>query len=273
MKRLTCSCGKVLGYEPRHAGKEAKCDSCGAAIALPAADGAAEMIAPEDVVLLGPKPETPPVPTLHHGPLRQFANFVVKKWALPLFIFLVGGAVALTGIVNGALANNWMPEPDRITLAELPERGPEANSHVIVGEASAVPSEAITLVRKVTDKRSGNVTTTSEAYVVPLRPTGGPPPGKDCFFLMIVFTSDEARFNEALDRPEYQGTVFQGVDYVVGSEKANLIRQHFPQTANSRVYVLQEGLGPWDRWLTLALFVAGCLIAVGALALGVMRTL
>jgi hypothetical protein len=89
---------------------------------------------------------------------------------------------------------------------------------------------------------------------------------------LVVYAHDEAGLNAALASEEYRGTVSRGVESV-SYEWANLIRQHFPQTANSRVYILKEGVAPWDGLLTLTLLVAGCLIAIGALVLGVMRTL
>jgi hypothetical protein len=241
---------------------------------LPPTGGADEMFTPEGVVSLGPspKPETPPVPELHHGALHQLANAFVYKWLLPLLILLGGAAVAALGVLNGALSDDWLPEPDRTTLAELPDRGQGANRHVIVSEARAVPSEAITLVRKVIDYETGQVTRIPEAYIVPLQPEGGQVPDQRGFFLLLVSARDKARLNAALARTEHQGTVYLGVSDIE-SEQANLIRLSFPQAANSQVYLLVEGDAPWDRRLTLAFFAAGCLIAIGGLALGVMRTL
>jgi hypothetical protein len=286
MKRMTCECGKVLGYEPRHAGKKVKCGGCGSVLVVPSEEEdeplsmqpiedeepaprpKARRPAKEEIEDAPSRrrrqkedeeeeeePEKPRRKRERNSALQPLANWLCQHYYIALVVAIAGAVCITVAIIQGMLTSNSSSTPQRISLADLAKNGPGDNLHVIV--TGATPAERI-----VVQKKDGS----PEAYFVPLLLPGADKNAASFPAILIVYENSDAKLNAALGQAEYKGTVVNSVTGL-GSDTTNLLKQGYPGTDFSKVHLIQYGREPWSRGLIMTLMVVGALAVAAAVAM------
>jgi hypothetical protein len=279
MKRLTCECGKVLGYEPRHAGKKVKCGGCGKALTVPSEEDknaplAMQPLEDEEPSRVKSRPparkhedeeEYPPRPAKRKKAykdeepdttfgrrdttLNHVANYFAKNALFPV-LFCAMGLLLPWGIYEYLITRNASSTPQRIDANELSEKGPGNNYHVIV--TGARPGAPFVWVKQSPNPAGGKRYTEYLGFFVPLDSRG------DGSFRVLLKSdlTDEDKFMEVLKRGEYHGTIMNSVDSLSEKEQEAL-RKAYPNTDFSRVWIIEEGREPRSPIIVLLLFVFG----------------
>jgi hypothetical protein len=278
MKRLTCSCGKVLGYEPRHAGKKVKCGGCGKALTVPVdeedknAPLAMQPVEDEEpprsrsraAVRKREEDDDEPRPPKRKKAykeepdtsfgrrdttLNHVANYFSKNALFPV-IFCALGFLLPWGIYEYLVTRNASSTPQRIAANELSEKGPGNNYHVIVTGAS--PQTPFVWTRTTQTPGSPQKHVAYLGFFVPLDARG------DGSFRVLLKSdlTDEDKFKEVLRRGEYHGTIMNSVESLSEKEQ-DALRKHYPNTDFSKVWIIEEGREPRSPLIVLLLFVFG----------------
>ncbi len=280
MRRLACECGRVLGYEPRHAGKTVKCSGCGQPLKVPAEDGILPVRAEEEE---SPKPAPPPprqrMPRRREsedtgwedpsaearrgaGALTSLANYVVRNPGVPLVLFF-GWVLIPVGIYNGAFSS-WSGPARPISVTELADKGPGSNRNVIVTGARA--GATAVLVHESKNHIAGKMSREEVRYYTPLLPAAGG--GQDIRVILVVEGGDggKERLAAALAKNEYQGAVVNAITSL--EQKAqDFLRQQYPATDFSKVVIVEAGHVAWSGVLTHLCAFAGVLCLVMSLGM------
>ncbi len=302
MNRLECGCGRVLGYEARHAGKTVKCSGCGQPLKVPAEKDAPIALRPLD----DPEPEPMPrprkrkrsepeddpverVPRMEDdfdddedegdesprrkrrgpepGPMNHLANFLVQQAGLPFLILLVGGAMFGISLFQGALSSDASSTPQTIGMEELMVKGPGGNRHVIITGAVPAPENMRnTIVTTWKSRRSGAISTT-EQHFVPLLPAAGKAaPARPNHPIIIKSDASRDQLATILSKPDFKGLLVRASDLFSG-EKMDRLKQAYPGVDFAQAYLLDEGVEPWSRALVMTLFLGGILLMALTLAM------
>lgn len=286
MKRLTCSCGRVLGYEPRHAGKKVKCGGCGKALTVPAEEEDAPLAmqpleddepAPrskfrpvrkyeEDLEL--PRPANRKKPAYDDGDeedddeeletpfghqdtsMNKLANYFAKNQLFPL-LFCCLGFLLPWGIYEYLVTRNASSTPQRIDINDLSEKGPGNNYHVVVTGATPGTPFVWTRTSRTPGSPRQHVEYLGFFAPLPARGTTG-----DFRVLLKSDTTDEKKFEEVLRRGEYHGTIMNSVESLSDKER-DALKQAYPKVDFEKVLILEEGREPRSPILVLLLFIAG----------------
>ncbi len=293
---LACECGRKLRVEERHAGKTVLCPACGRSFNVPAAPREdtftvlPEETAPTPAPRRGEdeRPRARPKPRRFQRPRRSglhnlFANlsyYLQGRHATGLLAAVVVGGIALVVIafVEGRLMGVASDKPQSMTLAQLADKGPGDNAHVLVTDYFP-GNNFVYSQRTVSGMPTGNWT----AVFIPVVPRtsnliqgfGGEvkiPADKIRVIVHSTGIHGDADLARFFGKPTIQGTVVNSIRSLDG-ETQRLLREAYPGADFGSCYILQEGRKPSSAVFVLGLALLGMLLFVFGCLLFLVRLL
>lgn len=288
-------CGKQYRVPDSVAGRRACCKACGGVMTIPAANAdletLSEMKSPTGFGLLDELPgssetadsSTPPLddggPTL--APVQYPKQRPVKKhkqtithggldkgtwWTLVLLS--VGGVLLFIGQREWRLASLAGSIPQRMTLAELADRGPGNNIFIELSDVCLLPERAIICTV------SHNFGPEQWEYVwIPATSRERPgfanaPPVK-----VIVGTNscrDETQLDGFCQKTTLQGLIVNETDSL-NKEERKLLNEGLPSVDVASCYLFRVGQKPASRTVQGFLLGGGLLVVLAGMVVGVFR--
>ncbi|MBY0230113.1 MAG: hypothetical protein K2W96_12595 [Gemmataceae bacterium] len=299
MHRLTCQCGRVLGYEDRHRGKTVKCSGCGQPLSIPESD-ALRLV--EEELPPPPRPDPrdfeddeeerrrehrkrrarPTKTQVENGALGRAADFLIDHNWIIWVLMILGVVGIIFGYREGALSSASSSGPQTVALADLIANGPGDNKHVLVTDAApANPFVSTVSVRK---GESGQGKPWSAVYVplVPVTPQMRADLAAGRFqevrpsairaILVSYKATNQAELSALFAQGTVKGTVVNSITSL-GSKVQDLLKGSFRDTDFDKVLIIEEGRAPMSRSLALFLFAGGIALIAIALGLGLLALL
>jgi hypothetical protein len=176
-------------------------------------------------------------------------------------VLLLGGAIfgLFFGYTEYKLSGSVKAEPQTIRCADLIQKGPGDNGHVIVTDFAFEDDYVI-------EGESANDSTWKKAYV-PMFPApqgdAQAPPHTGSFKLILetARANNEQKLNALEKQDRIQGSIVTSIKSL-DSETQNILRSKYPQTDFNSVMILEHERKPVSTLVWVGAFVVGGLCAV-----------
>jgi hypothetical protein len=271
MMQLLCECGRTLGYEPRHVGKQVRCPGCQRLHIVPAPVQQAD----------APRVREPHSP----GFMRTVGELLCGVPAVSILVLMaaIGGALLITANSESKASAHATEVPRTVTCRQLIDEGPGDNRHVLVTDVIAGQNYFTRVKVTKAEQASGNTSNKPwEEVYLPLMPLTPeiktrlargepfvPPPNS---LIRVILVSHTIRNKEELAKAFTSEGAVQGMivkSNTAGSETEKVLRQKYPGIESDEVLILEPGRKPSSKAFLMGLFVGGVGLLVLAGMLGV----
>ena len=275
MMELHCECGRVLGYQPRHVGKQVRCPGCEQLLVVPAPAPPADALRVQN--------RRPP------GFFDTAGELLYGGPAITVILLLavIGFGVLWHAYSEGKLSGGSARLPRTVACRQLIEDGPGDDRHVLVTDVIAGQNYFTRISVTKAEQASGNTADKPwQAVYLPLLPLTPeiktrlargepfvPPPNH---LIRVILVSHTIRNKEELAKAFTSEGAVQGMivdSSSLGGETENVLRQKYPGVELGDVSILEPGRKPTSHAALLGLFVGGVGLIALAGVLGVVAVL